>query len=183
MIPLQDKQNTEAPSADYPYGELKDKNGSIAGTPANVALFNDIMQFAERLMDLGQVTANGLPDNEYSGWQLMEALLNLTVRRKVIEIGLWNMDSTLSVSVAHGLDLGTTAGLVDKIRGCKVMILNDDQDSATPLDIWDGASAVGGAFSIDDTNVILVRTPSSYYDSNLFDAAVNRGYIVIEYVE
>lgn len=183
MIPLQDKQNTEAPSADYPFGELRDKNGAIAGTPVNVELLNDIMQFAEKLMDLGEVIPNGLPDNEYSGFQLIEALLNLTVRRKVIEIGTWNMDSTVTVSVAHGLDLGTSGALVDKVRGCKVIILNDDQDAASAIEVVDGSGNSSGGFSINSTDVILTRTTGGSYDNNTYDGAVNRGYIIIEYVE
>jgi hypothetical protein len=183
MIPLQDKQNTVPPSGDYPYGELKDKNGAIAGTPANVALFNDIMQFAERLMDLGDVTPNGLPDNEYSGFQLIEALLNLTVRRKVVEIGAWDMDATASVFIAHGLDLGGAGTTVANIRGVRCVIINDAETASYEFDIWNG-TVPGGTIAVTPSVVQLSRTALGFFDSTTFnDAAINRGYVIIEYTE
>ena len=38
-------------------------------------MYADIHQFFAKLMDYAGVTPNGLPDNDYSGFQLMEALL------------------------------------------------------------------------------------------------------------
>lgn len=75
MIPLISKPNTEAPNSDYPFGNLRDKSVSLPGTPVNKLVYADIHQFFEKLMDYAGITPNGLPDNEYSGWQLMEALL------------------------------------------------------------------------------------------------------------
>ncbi len=75
MIPITSKPNTEAPSSDYPFGNIKDKQTGIPGTPVNKEVYADIHQFFSKLMDYAGVTPNGLPDNEYSGWQLMEALL------------------------------------------------------------------------------------------------------------
>jgi hypothetical protein len=72
---ITDKQNIDAPSADYPFGRPRDKTISVAGTPSNLRTNGDWHQFFAKLMDYAGVTPNGLPDNEYSGFQLMEALL------------------------------------------------------------------------------------------------------------
>jgi hypothetical protein len=183
MIPLQDKQNTVPPSGDYPFGELTDKNGSNPGTPANVVLFNDIMQFAEKLMSLAGITPNGLPDNDYSGFQLVEALLTLTVRRKVIPIGAWDMDATATLFLAHGLDLGGAGTTVANIRGVRCVIINDAESSAAEIDFWNG-TIVGGTVNVSASLVTLTRTIAGFFDSTDFnDTGINRGYVIIEYFE
>lgn len=60
--------------SDYIYSQIKDDDGSGNGTQMNVKAFGDIFQFFQRLMDKGGITPNSLPDNSYSGWQLMDAL-------------------------------------------------------------------------------------------------------------
>jgi hypothetical protein len=75
MIKLINKPNVDGPTADYPFGVIRDKTSSVGGTPVNTVVYSDIHQFFEKLMDYAGVTANGLPDNDYSGFQLMEALL------------------------------------------------------------------------------------------------------------
>lgn len=74
MIPLINKPNITASDSEYPYGNIRDRNGAIAGTPGNVEVYADMHQFFEKLVDESSVTANNLPDNEYNGWQLWEAL-------------------------------------------------------------------------------------------------------------
>jgi len=71
---IQHLQNTDAPSSDYPYGRVRDNTGSGNGTPANEKALGDIHQFFAKLMDEAGISANGLPDNDYSGFQLYEAL-------------------------------------------------------------------------------------------------------------
>lgn len=74
MIRLQDKTNAVAPDSDYPYGNVKDRD-TTPGTLANTQMFGDAMQFFEKMIAESGITPNGLPDNEYSGWQLWEAFL------------------------------------------------------------------------------------------------------------
>jgi hypothetical protein len=75
MIKLLDKPNVDAATADYPFGSIRDKSNSQGGTPVNTVVYSDMHQFFEKLMNYAGVVPNGLPDNEYSGFQLMEALL------------------------------------------------------------------------------------------------------------
>ena len=74
MIPITSKSNTSAPDGDYPFGNLKDKVGVNPGTPVDKELLADQAQFFEKIMDAAGLIANELPDNEYSGFQLFEAL-------------------------------------------------------------------------------------------------------------
>lgn len=75
MKALSAKSNVEAPSGTYPYGSIQDNSGLNDGTPVNRDVYSDIHQMVERIMDLGGVTANGLPDNSSNGYQIIEALL------------------------------------------------------------------------------------------------------------
>lgn len=72
-INLEDKQNVQAPDSDYPYGQIKDDTGSGDGTPVDVAVYGDFHQFFARMFALSGLTYNGLPDNDYSGFQYIEA--------------------------------------------------------------------------------------------------------------
>ena len=93
---------------------------------------------------------------------------------KIVNIGDWNMDSTASVTVAHGLTLAN-------IRDVQVLIRQDLDTPYYPLDYsghgyWNVISA-GGV-------VALYRTAGGTFDSTDFDAtSFNRGWITITYVE
>lgn len=71
---LQDQVNVVAPSADYPFGRIKNDTGSRDGTPVNEELYGDIHQFFAKLLNAAGLTANGLPDNTTNGFQLFTAL-------------------------------------------------------------------------------------------------------------
>lgn len=81
MRALANKTNVEAPDSDYPYGRIKDNPGNNTGTPINEQVYGDIHQFFEKLMDEAGITPNELPENDYSGFQLYEALLEVTRAR------------------------------------------------------------------------------------------------------
>jgi hypothetical protein len=76
-IKLTAKDNVEAPSTDYPFGNIKDDTGAEDGTPVNKAVYADFHQFFEKLMSVAGLTHNGLPDNATDGFQLYEALLKV----------------------------------------------------------------------------------------------------------
>jgi hypothetical protein len=65
---------------DYPYGDIKDDDGTNDGTDMDTTSFGDIFQFFMRLADkgIGLGAINHLPDNAYSGFQLFQSFLNLT---------------------------------------------------------------------------------------------------------
>jgi hypothetical protein len=76
---LASKTNVTAPGGDYPYGRVKDESsaGAFDGTPVNEVLVGDAMQFFDRLLAEGFVTANGNPENSSDGFQYLEALKNV----------------------------------------------------------------------------------------------------------
>ncbi len=173
---ITDKPNTTAPDADYPFGNIKDKTISVHGTPVNKIVYADFHQFFAKMMDYAGVTPNGLPDNEYSGWQLMESLMALMggVKTKIIEIGAWDMDTNASPAapILHGI-----AALAD-IRSIDVIIKRDDdqtRDNFAP-----GADRIYAT----GTQIILNRTTGGTFDAPFWDdAVINRGYVIIRYTE
>lgn len=98
---------------------------------------------------------------------------------KVIPIGDWNMDTTGSITVAHGLTLST-------IRSISCTIRNDANDtyySLTHGTISNGEAGDAEITSIDATNVNLKRESEEAYDSNDFNAtSYNRGWVVIHFI-
>ena len=97
------------------------------------------------------------------------------LKTKVIDIGDWNMDSTSTANVAHGVTLGN-------IRQVVVMIRDDAATTFAPLDI-DNSTAQGGYVTIGTTNVVLSRILGGLFDTASYDStSYNRGWIVIEYV-
>jgi len=92
-------------------------------------------------------------------------------KRKVIEIGDWNMDSTESVNIAPGVTVGN-------IRNVTVLINMDGGDYRYPLDIL----AAGYWTMRLTTGIRLERIAGGFFDSTNFDStSYNRGWIVIEY--
>ena len=73
--PLSGKQYTEAPDATYPFGRIKDKTSTEHGTPVNENVYGDFHQFFAQMANEAGVTLNGQPDNEYVGYQYVEALI------------------------------------------------------------------------------------------------------------
>lgn len=94
------------------------------------------------------------------------------MRWTILNIGDWNMDSTASVDVAHGLTFS-------KIRTCSAMIISDggtlvlfNQDTTGSISLQSG------------TNVALTRTGSGIFDSPNYDTtSFNRGYVTIGYID
>lgn len=84
MIALKNKPNVQAPDSDYPYGDIKDDTGANDGTPVDRQVYGDFHQFFEKLMHEAKLTANGLPDNDYNGFQLFDALKAIFERTKLM---------------------------------------------------------------------------------------------------
>lgn len=98
---------------------------------------------------------------------------------KVMNIGDWNMDSTATVTVAHGLT-------AENIRSMSVVIRTDTSVSPInyyPLE-WEntGGTEAEGEYKWQTTNIILKRTAGGDFDSAEFDdTSYNRGWITIWY--
>ncbi len=102
------------------------------------------------------------------------------IHTKIINIGDWNMDTTNSKNVVHGLTLL-------KIRAIAGII--QDDASTTLSSFTPGAPVAGSVIQawidhLDGTNVVLNRLTGGVYDSTSYDSiSYNRGWIVITYVE
>lgn len=100
-------------------------------------------------------------------------------REKIIEIGDWNMNTTASVTVAHGLGAD-----YKKIRPpLSVMIRDDADDFYIPIYGAEAAGHISGTAQIgDSTNVTLARITGGLFDNVGYQAtSYNRGWIYILY--
>jgi hypothetical protein len=86
MKKLENLTNVEAPSVDFPYGDLKNNTGTNNGTPVNRALISDVIQFGQKLADEAGVVINDIEDNNDDGWQLYEAFQRLTAKKYVKQV-------------------------------------------------------------------------------------------------
>lgn len=102
------------------------------------------------------------------------------IRKKLINIGDWNMDSTASVTISHGLSL-------DKIISVSTFIRTDSGEGGgnfRPLNSVtnSGTDINGGVRVVGSSSVILDRAATRDFDDPAFDSTgYNRGYIVIEH--
>lgn len=78
---LEDQANVIAPTVDFPYGRIRDDDGTGNGTPLTEAVHGDYHQAFARILAQSGVVANDLPDDETVGFQYFEALLNCISRR------------------------------------------------------------------------------------------------------
>jgi len=104
-----------------------------------------------------------------------------TTITKVIEIGVWDMNTNNTVIVAHGIS--PTAML--RIRHVSAMIQPDNLSSLLPLNSMNTISynIRGGVSQVTDTNITLARRSSESFDSTFYnDAVMNRGWIFIKYL-
>lgn len=74
-INLQAKQNVSPQNSEYPFGNVRDNDGTNNGTPVNVEVYGDFHQFFAKMFDVSGLTYNNVPDNAYDGFQYYEALV------------------------------------------------------------------------------------------------------------
>ncbi len=116
------------------------------------------------------VTGSGLFD-----YSAVKFLNNYRLQTKVIEIGDWDMDTTASVSVAHGLTS-------TDIRSVDVWIREDTGAVMVPLN-YNQSGTPSGYFIYGSTNVDLTRVAAGLFDTASYNAtSFNRGFITIQYV-
>ena len=100
---------------------------------------------------------------------------------KVIDIGVWDMDATDTITIS----LATHSISVSKIRSIDVLIVSDDGNAISPLDLStaDG-TANAGRYAIQAVgDISLRRVTGGWFDNTGYDdGAINRGYITIRYV-
>ena len=130
-----------------------------------------------------KVRQNSLGATAVDGGEFIEVDLDVkdsylaNLKRKVVEIGSWDMNSVQTKVVAHGLTLAN-------VRTVTAMVSNDAGTVFYPFMTATGTIVEGVITSIDATNVNLaVRPAPGPFDSSTFDdTTINRGWITIEYV-
>lgn len=101
-------------------------------------------------------------------------------KMKVVEIGDWNMDTTLGVNIAHSL----SATEWKTVRQIDVIIRNDADGQYFKIEYPNSGNLDGAVAGINSTNISLERTTSGFFDSTSFDStSYNRGFITFWYVE
>ena len=100
------------------------------------------------------------------------------ILKKEIDIGEWNMDTTVQVLIDHGLKSV-------RIHNVLIWIRSDSDQSRTTLDYNPSGSVCAGWWWADQTQINVNRLTGGFYDGNGFDATAstvaNRGWIHIEY--
>lgn len=123
-IRLQDKETTDPPSSDYPFGDIRDDPGDRTGTKVNKRNHADFHQFFAKLMDLAGLAYNDLPDNDYSGFQYIDALLMVIQNTLGVMRLMGNIDASTNPNYPAG-EVGdvyviTVAGKVGGVSGKSV---------------------------------------------------------------
>lgn len=94
-----------------------------------------------------------------------------------MEIGDWNMDTTNDKSVGHGLGSDFI-----KVRSVSALIKLDSGAGLFPIDKMSATYHLEGAIqTVDASWIYLTRTPSGFFDQTGFDAAGNRGFLMVIY--
>jgi len=106
-------------------------------------------------------------------------LADVFTRKKILEIGDWNMVANVFVYVAHGL-----GSYWKKIRSISAVIRNDTDDVYYNLEqhLSTTAHFQGGVEWVTPTEIRLSRYSGGTFDNLPFDStSYNRGWIYIEY--
>lgn len=98
-------------------------------------------------------------------------------RTKSIDINTWNMDSTNTVNIAHGISD------YNKILEVDVLIKDDAGSVNTPLNTFYNDAVSGGVYTIDATNISLFRLTAGLFDSAAYNDSINRGYVLVKYLK
>jgi hypothetical protein len=96
------------------------------------------------------------------------------IKTKVLQIGVWDMDTDAVKSVAHGL-------VYSQIRSVSVFINKDF--SSEHFQFVDDFAALGySPLKWDSNNVVMERTDGGIWDNTSYNAtSINRGFVVIQY--
>jgi hypothetical protein len=102
MILVQDKPNVTPPNSQWPYGQIRDRDGVIPGTPGSLEVYGDMHQFFDKLIRESTITPNGSLDDEYNGYQLWDAFVEhvKTLRNYTRYFASWDQFSTAGITVA-----------------------------------------------------------------------------------
>lgn len=144
---LENKQNTNPPSVEFPFGSTRDKTMSEAGTRWDTAFMNDYIQFFHKMMDFAQMVYNGLPDDDPNGFQMFEGFQRLVGKQRTIRMNL-NQDGTATPpSVTYQDGTYEPFGAINWTR--------------TGAGIYKGVAAVPGSFAGSNLQEIYIGPTAS----------------------
>lgn len=176
-----------APGGNYPYGRIKDKDGT-PGTPVNEVTYGDFHQFFERMMALAGISANEQPDNSANTFQFIIALK--TLMNRVIFSTATTVSNTAGSAwtdfVSYTLAAGTVTrnGEVIKVRGSGRIAGNANVKAIeVGLGIATGVS-VGffATYNYWEVEMTIIRKSATEYNSIARLALTDYGTTVKEYI-
>lgn len=154
----------------------------VALATTTTAITNQLLT-DRRALYLTEVQTADIEDSAVTGAKIADGAAvkipgGTALKIKEINIGDWNMDTTNSVAIAHGLTLS-------KIRSVSALIINDAGTQRTAIAGF--SLAIGSGVSInaiDATVVNLSRELGGIFDSANYDSTgFNRGHVIITYDE
>jgi hypothetical protein len=101
------------------------------------------------------------------------------LNQKVLSIGTWNMNSTASVNVAHGITLSKLRAIVN------VLIISDTGTYYSMEGLAGGGYTTAQLITADATNITITRATNSTFEtsSNFNGTGAGRGYVTIQYTD
>ena len=105
--------------------------------------------------------------------------IGVTIPRQIIyEMGAWNMDTTSSIGVAHGLTSS-------KIVGVRATIRSDSIATVYPLPYAvSGTSLVDPSVYANSVSLVCGRETGGIFDSISYSSvAINRGWFIVDYID
>lgn len=134
---LQNKTNVDAPDDDYPFGRARNNPGNRTGTPVDEELLGDILQFFEKMFNASGLVANEMPDNDYAGFQLYEALQTILTARATSGVYTPGLTNSLNVTSSDPEELQyLRVGNVVTVSGHFALVVTvNNTDSAVEIDL------------------------------------------------
>lgn len=125
-------------------------------------------------------------NKEYKGIKVSDFIAQIgagTVNgytQKVINLGVWNMDSNPDIDIEHGL----SATEFDTIVDVRCMIFDDGNATLRPLNSVNTSGVLnGGIDRVTSTKVYLERVTGGQFDGIAHnDVVQNRGFCTITYI-
>jgi len=156
-----------------------DKSSILAGTLNDTAGFDNVHILGSNITADAADTTFVETLNAKNG--IMNEDSGIVLRKKIIDIGDWDMNLTGSLNIAHGL----SATEWKTIRTVTVIIRNDVDTQMYFIDGVFGtgtSTPAGGIGSMGSTNILLERLTGGFFDQTGYDSTgYNRGWVTLEY--
>ena len=147
----------------------------LTATPASLDPASHMNAITDELLEV--ISDAGLVPDETTLTQLRAAIDAKILAalggmsRRLVELGDWNMDTTGTLSIAHGLD-------ITKVRSVSGVLRNDDGTLLLPLGL---GNLAGPAWveNLNATHLTLMRAAGGVCDSANYDSTgYNRGWVI-----